>query len=306
MIVNKLEKQGLIHPPKWLPDNILFLGYGGSVSYGASADTSDMDCFGFCMPPKHLLFPYSIGGEILGFGKQHQRFNVWSEHHIKTPDNKKEYDFSVYNIVDFFQLALENNPNILDILFLPRRCILHTTQIGELVRENRKLFLHKGAMHKLRGYMFSQMSKIKNKTNSNNLKRAALIERFGFDTKFAMNVVRLALEAEQILVEHDLDIERNSEILKSIRRGEWTLEQIDSWATEKEKSLETLYANSTLRNVPDEPAIKELLLRCLEQHYGNLSDAIAKNPSMDKLLEDLRNIVDRYTTNIPVDTSENL
>lgn len=166
MIIKELEKQGRIHPPKWLAVNVAYLGFAGSVAYGASSDTSDMDCFGFCIPPKTILFPYSVGGEIVGFGRQHERFRVWSEHHIEVPDQRKSYDFSVYNVVDFFNLAMENNPNILDVLFLPRRCLLHTTPVGEHVRNQRKLFLHKGSMHRFRGYMFAQMNKIKNKTNA--------------------------------------------------------------------------------------------------------------------------------------------
>ena len=306
MLIHKLQEAGLIQPPKWMPDNVLFLGYSGSVSYGISSDTSDMDCFGFCMPPKHMVFPYSVGGEIVGFGKQKERFRVWSQHHIEVKGERKEYDFSVYNIVDFFNLAMENNPNILDVLFLPRRCILHSTPIGEHVRANRQLFLHKGAMHKFRGYLFSQLSKIKNKTNSSNPKRVELIERYGYDTKFASHAVRLALEVEQILVEHDLNIERNSEILKAIRRGEWTLEQVDEWVTHKEKALELVYASSSLPHGPDQEAIKNLLMECLEMHYGNLQAAVVRNPSMDRLLNDLRTLVDQYSLSeaIPPATQE--
>ena len=293
MLLEKLESSGLIHPPKWLSTNLSFLGYAGSVAYGASSDTSDMDCFGFCIPPKHIVFPYTVGGEIAGFGRQKERFRVWSEHHIELKNEQRQYDFSIYNIVDFFHLAMENNPNILDVLFLPRRCILHSTALAEHLRANRKLFLHKGSFHKFRGYMFAQMSKIKNKTNAANPKRAALIEEHGYDCKFAMHVVRLALQAEQILAEHDLDIERNSEILKSIRRGEWTLDQVDQWATEKERALELSYATSTLRHTPDEAAIRALLLECIEMHYGKLDDVVTRNPSCE-LLEDLRALIARY------------
>ncbi len=294
MLLHTLVERKLIHPPKWLPDNTQFLGYAGSAAYGVSNDTSDMDCFGFCIPPREIVFPFTDGGRVYGFGTQEQRFRVWSEHHIQLPDQRKEYDFSIYNIVDFFHLAMENNPNILDVLFLPRRCILHTTKIAEHVRENRRLFLHKGAMAKLRGYAYSQMSKIENKTNSSNPKRAATIEEHGFDLKFAYHVVRLMLQCEQILVEHDLDIERNSEVLKSIRRGEWTLEQLSSWFEVKEKSLETLYANSTLRHSPDEEGLKRLLLQTLEMHYGTLTSTVVQTSSMGTLLSELEALVERY------------
>ena len=298
MLLHDLVTKTYIHPPKWLPDNTMYLGYAGSAAYGVSADTSDMDCFGFCIPPKEVVFPYSVGGEIVGFSTPKERFRVWTEHHIKTPDNQKEYDFSVYNIVDFFKLCMDNNPNMLDVLFLPRRCILHSTSISELVRENRKMFLHKGSFHKLRGYCYNQLSKIANKTNSSNPKRAADIAAHGLDTKHAYHVIRLALQAEQILVEHDLDIERNSEILKSVRRGEWTLEQIQDWFANKEKSLETLYATSTLPHKPDESKIKDLLLTALEQHYGSLATAIVRVPQLDAMVNDLEEIVRKYKGNL--------
>ncbi len=294
MLLHTLVERKLIHPPKWLPDNTQFLGYAGSVAYGVSSDTSDMDCFGFCIPPREIVFPFTDGGRVYGFGTQEQRFRVWSEHHIQLPDQRKELDFSIYNIVDFMQLAMENNPNVLDVLFLPRRCILHSTKIAEHVREHRKEFLHKGAMGKLRGYAFSQMSKIRNKTNSSNPKRAATIAEHGWDLKFGVHVVRLMLQCEQILVEHDLDIERNSEVLKSIRRGEWTLEQLDSWFDVKEKSLETLHANSTLRDKPDEESLKRLLLDVLEMHYGSLTTTVVQTSSMGTLLSELEALVEKY------------
>ncbi len=34
---------------------------------------------------------------------------------------------------------------MIDSLFTPWRCVMHPTQVGEVMRENRKLFLHKGA-----------------------------------------------------------------------------------------------------------------------------------------------------------------
>ena len=47
-----------LSPPSWLVDNVMFEGLTGSVSYGVSNDTSDMDIVGFCIPPKETC---SIG-----------------------------------------------------------------------------------------------------------------------------------------------------------------------------------------------------------------------------------------------------
>jgi predicted nucleotidyltransferase len=293
VIIHKLEKAGVAHPPKWLANNCHFLTIMGSVAYGVSSDTSDMDLYGFAIPPKETVFPH-LAGVIPGFGTQPPRFEVWQEHHLKAPDSKQEYDFSVYSIVKYFQLCMENNPNCIDSLFVPQRCVIHSTQVGQRVRENRKMFLHKGAWHKFKGYAYAQMGKIRSKSNSSNEARAADIETYGYSTKFAYHIVRLLSEIEMILIEHDLDLERNREMLKSIRRGEWTIEQIEQHFTDKQRALESVYAESTLPHGPDEPRIKALLLECLEHHYGSLDAVIVRDQSAAQLVADLDVVLARY------------
>jgi predicted nucleotidyltransferase len=294
MILQKLRSANLIHPPRWLVDQTQYLTVMGSVSYGVSGDTSDVDVYGFCVPPKDLVFPH-LAGEIPGFGTQIQKFDQWQQHHVQPPDGRETtYDFQVFGIVRYFQLCMECNPNMIDSLFTPRRCVMHSTQIGELVRENRKMFLHKGAWHKFRGYAYSQMHKIKGKVNSSNPDRAETIKKHGYDVKFAYHVVRLLDEIEQIMVEQDLDLERNREQLKAIRRGEWTLEQIERHFEAKERALENTYATSSLRHSPDEPAIKALLMQCLEMHFGSIQDAVRREPSVDRLVRDIQDVLARH------------
>lgn len=291
MILQKLRSQNVIHPPRWLVDQTQYLTVMGSVSYGVSGDTSDVDVYGFCVPPKDVVFPH-LSGEIHGFGTQIQRFEQWQQHHVMPPDGREtSYDFQVFGIVRYFQLCMECNPNMIDSMFTPRRCVMHSTQVGEIVRENRKMFLHKGAWHKFRGYAYSQMHKIKGKIHSTNPARADTIEKFGYDVKFAYHVVRLLDEIEQIMVEQDLDLERNREQLKSIRRGEWTLEQIERHFEAKERALENTYATSSLRHKPDEASIRTILMNCLEMHFGSIADAVRREPSIDRLIRDIQGVL---------------
>ena len=155
-----LYSKNLINPPKYLKNNICYEVMMGSVAYGCSNDTSDMDIYGFGIPPKNIIFPH-LDGNIVGFGRKPETFDQFQQHHIKL--DKKEYDLSIYNIVKYIQLCMENNPNMIDSLFVPRRCVLFSTNVGEILRENRKLFLHKGSWHKFKGYSFAQMHKLQNK-----------------------------------------------------------------------------------------------------------------------------------------------
>lgn len=291
--VQLMKQKGLISPPKWLPENVHYEVITGSVSYGISSDTSDMDVVGFCIPKIRDVFPH-LAGEIPGFGRQIQRFDVWQQHHIMDNESRQEYDFSIYSIVKYTQLAMENNPNILDSLFTPMRCVLFCSPVAQIIRDNRKSFLHKGSYQKFRGYMFSQLHKIEQKTNSSNPKRAETIQKHGFDTKFASHAIRLGLECEQILIEGDLDIERNREVLKSIRRGEWSIDRIKEFCSQKERHLDDLYQKSTLRHKPDEEAIKDLLMNCLEQHYGSLDSAVKREVPVDRMIAELKAVLDKY------------
>ena len=272
MILVDLQKQGLIQPPPWLPMNTHYLALMGSVAYGVSSDTSDMDLYGFAFPPKEMVFPH-LTGEILGFGNQIKRFEQWQQHHVKVElpnGSERNYDFSVFSIIKYFQLCMENNPNMVDSLFVPQNCVLHCTAVAQMVRDNRTIFLHKGSYHKFLGYAHSQLHKMSTKNPEPGSKRAALVEAHGFDTKFAYHLVRLSDECDQILTTGDLNLQRAKEHMKAVRRGEVTEEELRKWFAERERSLEQAYKDSKLPHTPDEAKIKALLLQCLEHHYGSL------------------------------------
>ena len=101
-------------------------------------------------------------------------------------------------------------------------------------------------------------------------KRKELVDEFGYDVKFAYHLVRLLLEVEQILTEETLNLERDREQLKAIRRGQWTEGEIRAFFALKESALESFYTESKLPWSADEAAIKNLLVECLEMHYGSL------------------------------------
>ncbi len=300
-LVNHLVQLKLIRPPAWLPDNVCYLTIMGSTAYGV-ADTndessqSDFDVYGFCIPPKEIVFPHTAGA-IWGFGKYREgmpksHFGQYQDHHVHDPSARggkgRTYDLQVYNIVKYVQLCLECNPNLIDSLFTPEVCVLHSTAVGQLLRDNRKKFLHQGICDRFKGYAYAQVHKMQTKEPEPGSKRAQLREKFGMDVKFAYHTVRLLNEAEQLLLEGDLDLQGNREMLKSIRRGEWTMEQVLDYFEKKRIDLETARTKSPLPAGPDESAIRDLLLRCLEMHYGSLEGCVRVPGRAEDLLRQIR------------------
>ena len=294
MVVRTLIKRNLIKPPKHLEESIQYEIMTGSVSYGTSSNDSDIDIVGFSIPPKEIIFPHTAG-YIAGFDANYERFDQYQQNHILDKTDDKEYDITIHNIIKYFKLCMQNNPNMIDSLFVPRRCVLYMTEIGKLVRENRKMFLHKGSWHRFKGYAYQQINKMKTKTPLKGSKRWKLVQRYGYDAQFALHTVRLLNEVEQILIKGDLDLEENREQLKSIKRGEWTETQILEYFNTKEKSLEEIYLNSSLPYSPSEVKIKTLLINCLEMYFGSLYEVVQKPNQVDNFINDLNSLIYSYT-----------
>ena len=270
-ILHKLVQESRC--PDFVPDTLKYLCLGGSQAYGTSTEDSDIDLYGFCIPPADIVFPH-LHGEITGFGRQTKRFEQFNIQlkPFETELNKCQYDITIYNIIKFFKLCMDNNPYMLDILFCPDLCVLRGSNIWNMIKYNRDDFLHKGCYHKYRGYAHSQQKKMQSQNRTG--KRKEIVDKFGYDTKYAYHFVRLMLECEMILKEHTLNIDCNSEILNEVKSGAWTLSDILLYCGRKDEELEELYNSRKLRYGPDEEHIRNILLTCLEEEYGSLKGMI--------------------------------
>jgi predicted nucleotidyltransferase len=241
---------------------------------------SDKDVQGFCIPPKEMIFPGTIPGFL---GTPTKGFEQW----INTNP-----DFTIFGIVKFFNLILNCNPNIIDVLFVPERCVIHSTKVGQIVRDSRHVFLSKKAYHSFKGYAYSQSKKIQTKNPTG--KRSELVEKFGYDTKFAYHIVRLMNECRQILESGDLNLESDSQMYISIREGAWTLDYLMQWFDQQIIDLEHTYNTSTLRYGVDNVEVTSILMSCLEEHYGDLSSVVTKPSRERQLKAEIQAVLDKY------------
>lgn len=290
-IIN-LEKKGLINPPKWLSKNIVYLSIVGSVSYGDNDvnKISDIDLLGICVPPKSIIFPH-LAGKIFGFDEI-EEFNLYKKDHIV--DNDKEYDISIRNIVSFFKLLNKSNPTAIESLFSSQEEVLLISQVGHFIRDNRHMFLSKECVSTFKGYSLSNLKKMESKTPEEWGKRYELVKKYGYDVKFAMHCVRLLLELEQILTVENIDLKKDKDQLKSIRKGEWTIDEIKKWASNKEKELDIALANSNLQEKVDEKKVKNLLIQCLEIQYGSLNKIIADQDKYSIAFNEIKDIIEKF------------
>lgn len=124
--------------------NTIFLMMRGSQAYGTNLPDSDIDYGGICMPDRDVLF---------GIDKFEQEEN-W----VDEAGNK--VDKSIYVFNKAVDLMANNNPNILDYLFAPDRCVITCTPVMERLKENAHLFLSRDTKNSFLGYAIAQLSRI--------------------------------------------------------------------------------------------------------------------------------------------------
>ena len=293
--VERLERKGLINPPRWLTSNLCFEGIAGSEAYGCrDPESGDHDIVGFAIAPKHVVFPH-LAGHVPGFNtRAQQSFEQFQVHHVLDPEWRVSYDITIYGIVKFFVLTSDNNPNMVDNLYLPLRCITRTGEIYRHVREHRHLFLSKRAYHSFRGFANQEMSKLKKKRARANEQRQASIDAYGYDVKHAYNVVRLMLECEQILSTGDLELDRDAKTYTDIRAGAWTEERLFAWMEAKERALIEVAAKAVVPEKTDLKALERVLKECLEMHFGSLEGAVKERHRDQQILDDIEGVLRRY------------
>jgi uncharacterized protein len=128
---------------KIVEDSTIFLTIAGSKSYGTNTPESDTDVRGVCIPKDKTYY--------FGYG-----LNVFEQQ-----DKGWEDDRVIYDLRKFIKLAVDNNPNILELLFVDQRFWLSYHPAWLDLHNSAYQFLSKKVKHSFSGYAFAQLKRIK-------------------------------------------------------------------------------------------------------------------------------------------------
>lgn len=221
-----------------------FLTLSGSRLYGTNREDSDYDFRGVFLESE---------SELLGL-------------HGADTYERKEPDTVIYPLRSFIRLALQGNPNILEILFADKTYwqtdyLAH--QFMYPFQTMRREFLSQRCRKTYGGYAYSQLKKIEQGGSPSKNTRQHLIERFGYDTKYAAHTARLIYQGLDILLLGDFNPSLKGIVLEEvlgILAGNWKKEVFLAWAKHHIHILET--TGSDLPEHPDERRIEHVLIEC--------------------------------------------
>lgn len=131
----------------WLLPRTLFLTLAGSHAYGMARPESDTDYRGVVLPP----FDYEVG-LLQNF---EQATSGWGK-----DANGEPIDCVIQGFRKFLKLALDCNPNIIELLFSdPDVHVVRHPWFKEVI-DIRRSFLSRNARHRFSGYAMSQLKRI--------------------------------------------------------------------------------------------------------------------------------------------------
>lgn len=296
-------------------ENLCYLVYSGSISYGTNNENSDIDLRGFLKE--------NLSDIVLN-----KPFEVYED---------KNTDTVIYGLRKFINLCKNCNPSVLELLGVKDEHIIYMNEAGKLIRDNRDKFLSKRCFKTYHGYATAQLRRLQNalahdsysqeekevhilksiqsmmlvtedqyKLNKGDIKffikdnqihisvNIDLISLRQFSAingsihtmlnnydklnnrnrkkdnnhlfKHAMHLIRLYFTCLDILEKGELITYRENDLdlLKSIRNGEMSLEDIFKLVDELDEKLMKAYSNTKLPDNCDEEEIEKILLDIYE------------------------------------------
>ncbi len=239
-------------------NNLIYKVRTGSNLYGTVTEESDDDFVGIFIPNKEY---------VLGIERCDQ-VNLSEKFSKSIRNTRDDTDYTIYNIIKFIKLAGDNNPNIIELLYASKKCILFQNKYSQLLIDKRDLFLSKKAYHTFKGYAYAQRRKLIIK-KENMTGRNELVSKFGYDTKFASHLIRLLLEAHQILIEKQLTFPLSqNNMIRDIKIGKYELEWVLNKAEEIEKLVDLAYTTSDLQHTANWKSLDKLQMKILTEFWG--------------------------------------
>ncbi|HEW97166.1 MAG: hypothetical protein DRR16_25130 [Candidatus Parabeggiatoa sp. nov. 3] len=294
----------------------------GSHLYGTNTPTSDIDYSGIFLPSKALVFGFQRVEEV--------NLSIMDKDEAGK-NTQNAVDRKLYELRKFVKLALENNPNLIEQLFVNEPNIVYINDAGRALLAQKHLFPHQGLVKKFKGYAFSQKHKMVIRTDKfhelenafNYLKayadqktllielkekylpfmkfnqdycvigdlnlqkgifvkkavsmieerlskvgnRKTLITKYGFDTKFASNLIRLILEGKELVSTGEIVFPlAYKQTILDIKQGLWTIKEVLDYAEQLEAETDVAVEKSDLPSKPRFDEIEQFTIQLLENH----------------------------------------
>lgn len=247
--------------------SIIHIFIGGSQLHGAKVEGyDDLDIYGcYIEPPERIL------------GVMPLEHLVWSSGSDREKNTANDVDVTMYSLHRWGELMLKGNPAIVRFLYAESEATALSTWKTHIL-PHRESLLSKRAATQYLGFADSQRMRLTGERGmGRHGQRPDLIEKYGYDTKFAMHYIRLLYECRELLKAQYLTLPRpqpERQHLINIRSGKFAQDEVFAHGRELAAECESLLAVSKLPDEVDKEHLSRLIASAYQSHWKE-SEALA-------------------------------
>ena len=238
--------------------NTILRGLVGSTIHGLSvSDQDDRDEMGICVEPWEHFFGLR------------ERFEQWTWR--TQPEGARsgpgDLDLVVYSLAKWARLAIAGNPTVLTILFVPDDKLSICADEARQLRSMAPCFVGDNIFGPYLGYMQQQRHRLTNKVKMPN--RPELVERYGFDTKYAGHLIRLGYQGIELAETGRLSLpmrEPARSHIVGVRTGKVSEADVLAEAADLERQLTAMQESAAL-GPPKVAEIETFVLDCYARRH---------------------------------------
>lgn len=189
--------------------------------------------------------------------------DVWRTKPEGVRSGAGDVDLVRYSLRHYMRLATQGNPTVLLPLFAPPQAWQLIAKEGFELRDLAPAIVSKQAGPRFLGYMGHQIERLQGKRASKP-NRPELIEKYGYDVKFASHAYRLAVQGVELMQTGKLTLPMPEPYLtwiREIKTGQWPEEKAVGAVVEAELWLRESIDQSTLPEEPDRAVLNEWMAR---------------------------------------------
>ena len=181
-----------------------------------------------------------------------------------------DVELTIYGLKKYLKLALAGNPTILLALFVKGNMIQYISEEGEELQALAPHIISRQVAAPFKGYMRQQYERLIGERGQKNCTRPELVEKYGFDTKYAGHIVRLGYQGIELLKTGRLTLpmrKEDAELVREIRMGKWSFNLTCAIIKDLEEILEDTIKNNTLPERPDTAYVQEWMINTYLKYW---------------------------------------
>lgn len=169
------------------------------------------------------------------------------------PSGPGDLDLTIFSLRKFLRLAMQGNPQIIQCLFVPPELCLYRDALGGHLQEMAPLIVSREAGKRYLGYMEAQRQRLLGERGQKKVNRPELEAKHGFDTKYAMHVIRLGFQGVELLSTGRLTIpmpEADRAYTYAVRCGKVAFDDVLQKAGDLERQIKDLLHDAPVAELP--------------------------------------------------------